>query len=249
MLTEAHTLGAVKVKILVGVLFLILALTFSAQSIPTDRPFGLRSDVLGESIESFRANNVSVIQYHELGKPNELKTRHFPICTNDPTPLGDEPDSGYGKDNIDIQVPKKEAEAGVVYCSAGSWIVDTTAEGKIKYLNLPTIGGVGAKHIRYQFWNRSLYEIDVEFNKKGFEDLLLALRTKYGGPSSSDLRHFQNGFGASIETRHLVWINDSSAIEMSERPSGYTDHLTITLNSATKQLDHILAPKDGDKDL
>jgi hypothetical protein len=234
------------VKTRIGILLLVSAFAISAQSVHIDRPFGLKSDILGESIDAFRTNNAQIVQYHDVS--HELKVKHFPICANDATPFGDEPTNVYNSDNIDILVPEREAKAGVVYCSAGSWISDWRPNNKIAFVNLPTIGGVGAV-IRYQFWKNNLYAIDVKFNKKRFEELLLALKTKYGEPSTSDVIHFQNGFGAKIDSQHFLWKNGLSKIEMSELPTGYMDHLTITLDSAVEGLNLLLSPKNGDKDL
>ena len=71
---------------------------------------------------------------------------------------------------LNIQIIKRESqgpsEVVKLYCAAGSWITDWTADGKIKYVKLPTIGGVVASNIRYQFWNWNLFAIDVVIQQK-----------------------------------------------------------------------------------
>jgi hypothetical protein len=102
-------------------------------------------------------------------------------------------------DNIDIDVPAREAKQGVVYCVAGSWTMNVV-NGQFGTVNIPTIGGISAKTIRYQFLKRSLYKIDVLFNKQGTQDLLNGLQAKYGQPTVSDLAHFENKYGAKFDT-------------------------------------------------
>jgi hypothetical protein len=227
----------------IRLVFCLLAL----QAIPVDQPFGLKGDVLGESLEQFRANNAHVLEYNPSGLKFDNRTRHFPICTGDTPAAGEKAIPLSGMDNIDIDVPAREAKQGVVYCVAGSWTMNVL-NGQFGTVNIPTIGGIPAKTIRYQFLKGSLYKIDVLFNKQGTQDLLNGLQAKYGQPTVSDLAHFENKFGAKFDTSHFVWKNKLSEIEFTQAPDGSLDHLTITSYELEKNLEQLLSVPNGVKD-
>lgn len=56
---------------------------------PASQPFGLKGDVLGESIQDFRAKNDRTISVGVMGRdrakliPDFVATKHLPQCTSD----------------------------------------------------------------------------------------------------------------------------------------------------------------------
>src|SRR5713226_7843891 len=85
------------------------------------QPFGLKGDVLGETLQEFRTRNDRVIALGNNGldhlrfAPLLPKTKHLPLCTNDkavPKP------ENWPLDAEKSRLTEEEERAGVVKCIA-----------------------------------------------------------------------------------------------------------------------------------
>jgi hypothetical protein len=187
------------------------------------QPFGLKGDILGESIEEFRAKNDRSITLGQMGRdrasitPDLATTKHLPQCTND------HPDGNVSL-SPDVQSDYETAEekrAGVVKCIASLSIDDD-----LDYEDSPTIAGVEAYRTVYYFFRDRLYMIKSTLPGKSYPELRNTFVEKYGAPIVS-VAQYQNLLGAKLDGEKLLWKTDLSQINIGQR-DGEPDDPTVT---------------------
>jgi hypothetical protein len=112
--------------------------------------FGLKGDVLGETLQDFRTGNDRVIQTSS-GYPLH-ETKHLPQCTSDDASNELPADVEKAVETVE------EIRAGVVKCIAASSMnenVNFDDEG-------PTVAGIRAYSTIYYFFQGRLYKIESQ---------------------------------------------------------------------------------------
>jgi len=162
------------------------------------RPYELKGDRLGMTLQMFKAK-----YYREMGQGENPapfcsdRTPHIDICT--------------------LLYKAEYAKAGIVHAS-------TTFPYEASGLrpNKPTIAGVPAELFVYQFVDGKLYEITIFFDQADFDQVMEALKAKYGEPTRKNRQTYENAFGAKFDGDVVVWANAVSEIMIYER-AGRTD--------------------------
>jgi hypothetical protein len=172
----------------------------------TSQPFGLKGDMLGETLTEFRAAHDHLIHT----RPGEVlaSTRHLPECTNDKV-AGE-----YSFLSYDVEATsetEEELRAGVVKC-----IAELGWQDRMGYDETPTVAGITAFRTVYYFFREQLYKIDSELPRPDFGNLREAFIAKYGPPFATEIAHYQNGFGARFSGQRLFWRNSVSTIAIGE---------------------------------
>jgi hypothetical protein len=175
-------------------------------------PFGLKGDVLGETLPEFRARNDRVIGLGANGKdrakfaaPDLPSTKHLPQCTNDVV---------MGNLSWDVQAQwetPEEKRAGVIKCIAA-----LSADDDFDFEDTPTVATIEAYRIVYYFFHDQLYMIKATLPGDKYSEIRSAFATKYGVPSVS-VAKYQNSFGATFSGERLLWSNEASQIAIGER--------------------------------
>jgi hypothetical protein len=188
------------------------------KKLTTSEPFGLKGDVLGETLQEFREHNERTIQTPTKAKIS--KSAHVPKCTNDR-------DGGSVLSWADIDglsQSEGETRAGVVKCRA---TLNRSENAELflnngidvleafKFFDEPTIAGAGAYQTIYYFFGGKLYKIQSELPSEQYENVRGAFTEKYGHPSTA-VHHYQNGFGASVDGEELTWANPTSQITIGQ---------------------------------
>jgi hypothetical protein len=185
--------------------------------IPADqRPFDIKGDRLGMSLEMFKARHHRTV---------EGDKRTAPFCS----------DERPGDDNVSLFYKAELRKAGIVHARTTFPFEEIRDSA-----NRPTIAGVPAEAFIYKFVDGSLYDMTVFFEHKDFEQVLEALKGKYGETTVKETRTYQNGFGAKFDGDVLVWRNAVSEISLFERAGKVDDSLLIVVH---KELGKLAAEK------
>jgi hypothetical protein len=181
----------------------------------SSQPFALKGDILGETIEEFRARNARVITLGQMGLDRAKldsdlpKTKNLPQCSSDGDPDTLSWDVRYLTD--------QEKRSGVVKCIAALSLDDDW-----DFEDSPTITDVEAYKTVYYFFHRQLYMIVSTLPGSQYPTLRNAFVEKYGVPSITNAQ-FQNSFGAQLSGERLLWKNGVSQILMGQRDGGRDD--------------------------
>jgi hypothetical protein len=223
------------------------------------QPFGLKGDVLGETLQDFRARNARVIRTRpDYPVP---ATKQFPQCTGDgesqASPSDDakpfvvsRQDSFSVKESLSADVEKsveteEEIRAEVVKCIAASSMnenVDFDDEG-------PTVPGIRAYRTIYYFFRGRLYNIESQLPGSEYRTLRTAFITKHGKPTVS-VGQYTNRFGAKVTGEELRWKNSTSQINIGELDAVSNNVLLTIWHTALKaECEKAGALKDRGKDL
>jgi hypothetical protein len=185
------------------------------------QPFGLKGDVLGETIEEFRARNERVITLGTLGQerakvdPDLPRTKKLPQCTNS---------IAVGNLSWDVrELTDEEKRAGVIRCIAALSLDDDP-----DFEDNPTIANVRAYRTVYYFFHQRLYMIKSTLPASEYPVLRSAFIDKYGTPSVS-AAEYQNSFGAKFSGEKLLWENSVSGMSLGQRDGDRDDPLTEQL--------------------
>lgn len=170
---------------------------------PEMRAYELKGDRLGMSLEMFKGN-------------------YYRVMPNDPRPAPFCSDSNPQNSNPFLLYKAELAKAGIVHART-----TFPYEEYGLHSNVPTVAGVAAELYIYQFVEGKLYEITIFFPHDGFQQVLDALKAKYGEPKSKDTRTYQNLFGAKFHGDVLLWTNLVSEISLFERAGSMTKSLLI----------------------
>jgi len=169
-------------------------------------PFGLKGDVLGETIQDFRNRNRRVI-HTPPGDPLPAM-KQLPVCTGDP--LSSQEDS-LPSDVDESTESDEERRAGVIKCVAA-----LSADDDIDFdVPGPTVAGISAYETVYSFFRGRLYEIESQIPRSDYVQLRTALKEKYGHPSR-EILDYQNAFGANSLGERLAWHNAASSIYLGQ---------------------------------
>jgi hypothetical protein len=190
---------------------------------PSSQPFGLKGDVLGETIDEFRAHNERIITLGYLGTerakfaPELPKTKHLPQCSND------EPDKN-GNPSRDVQaLTEEEKRAGVIKCIAALSLNDD-----LDFEDGPTVAGVNAVRTLYYFFHLRLYMIKSTLPGSEYPALRSAFIQKYGSPLAR-IAQYQNSMGGKFTGEELLWRNGVSQIQLGQRDGERDDPATVQL--------------------
>jgi len=93
--------------------------------------------------------------------------------------------------------------------------------------NVPTIAGAPAELLVYKFVDNKLYEVTVFFHHGDFDQVMNAVKAKYGEPAKKDTRTYENAFGAKFDGGVMIWSNAVSEITVFERAGTVDDSLLI----------------------
>jgi predicted Zn finger-like uncharacterized protein len=80
----------------------------------------------------------------------------------------------------------------------------------------PTLAGIRTDGHVFGFIDEQLYLILFQFPQSGFETVTEAMIAKYGKPSRTSTRSYQNGFGVVFVGSVIMWENGSSTISLIE---------------------------------
>ena len=174
------------------------------------QPFGLKGDVLGETIDEFRARNARVIALGTMGEDRAKledvdRTKNLPQCS-----------IGESDTNDDLSwdvrfLTTEEKRAGVVKCIAALSLDDD-----FDFEDSPTVANAPTYKTVYYFFHQRLYMIKSTLPGKQYPALRSAFVEKYGTPSVT-IAEYQNSFGAKFNGEKLLWSNGVSQISMGER--------------------------------
>jgi hypothetical protein len=171
---------------------------------PPEKPYDLKGDRLGMSLQAFKANHRRVFNAGKLYEApfcsdgrDDAARESGPIET-----MGEEPWHPKAKVvNARITFPFEDSERGTNYGSS----------------YVPALAGVKTKHHHYSFVDGRLYEIYYAFPQSRFAQIQEAMVTTYGKPKSVDVKEYQNGFGAKFTGKVCIWDNGTSNIVLMER--------------------------------
>lgn len=156
------------------------------------RPFEIKGDRLGMTFEMFKAKHFRSVE----GDP-----RSAPFCSNE------RPDD----DNELLFYKAEYAKCGIIKAST-----TYPFEAYRKNPVIPTVAGVVTSSFIYSFVEGELYEMTVFFSRDGHKQVMTAMQAKYGEPSSTENRTYQNAFGATFDGTVTVWANVVSEISIYE---------------------------------
>jgi hypothetical protein len=188
------------------------------------QPFGLKGDVLGETLQEFRAKNDRVIALSVLGRdrlaidPSLAKTKHLPQCTGDATSKG----ASVPHDVEDLTAD--EERAGVIKCIAALSVNDD-----LDFSDEPTVAGLAAYRTVYSFFHERLYKIESELPAESYQTLRDAFAAKYGKPLVT-MSQYQNSFGAKKNGEQLLWKTAVSQIRIGQYDSRQWSALDIQMD-------------------
>jgi len=79
-----------------------------------------------------------------------------------------------------------------------------------------TIAGCPIKSVMYWFVNDRLYSVYISVRESCYEEVVSAMRAKYGKPSRAKSKTYQNGFGAKFVGGEVTWINGVSFVSVEQ---------------------------------
>ncbi len=197
----------------------------AAQGTSTD--FGLKGDILGETLEDFKnrnARDVEVIDDPDIPGVQAFSAHvHYPVCSGDSIKWRGV-DSNFARYELDVDAPPDKAHY-TVCVTAGAVSGRDSPAGRH-----PTIAGVEAAPI-YYFFDGRLFEISAFVGMDDFTRIEQGFGEKYGVPHDSRTEHLQNNFGATFESRSDLWATGDSRIELHERSAINKDRSSIDIYS------------------
>lgn len=179
------------------------------------QPFGLKGDVLGETIDEFRARNKRLLAWGPLGAARGSFDPHFPATKQLPQCSIDQVEESEKSAGIGLSVDiasstEEEKRAGVVKCIAALSVNDD-----LNFDDETTIAGVHPYQTVYYFFHDRLYMIRSVLAIANYTELRSAFVTKYGPPLVITAR-YQNSFGAKFTGERLSWKNSTSQIAIGQ---------------------------------
>lgn len=88
-----------------------------------------------------------------------------------------------------------------------------------------TYAGIKSQEV-VTFYKSQLSSFYFRTDHDNYETLRDALKQKFGPPTSSEQKTYQNGYGASFTGEYLMWLNSTSSITL-EEISGDRDHSVL----------------------
>jgi hypothetical protein len=183
---------------------------------PDQRPYEIKGDRLGMSLEFFKFRHYRVI-------PGDA--RPAPFCSD----LQPDLDNPFLLYTADLHGAK------IIHASTTFPFEHHGVEP-----NRPTIAGAETQVFVYRFLDEMLYEMNVVIDRDDYRQVRDALEAKYGAPTAREERVYQNAFGASFESEVLVWSNEISEIYIFEL-AGDTD--TSMLIASHKELARVASER------
>jgi hypothetical protein len=229
------------------ILTLGLSITTRCQTTAPNTSFGLKGDVIGESLAEFRERNRAT--FAEDGQmPNDPKIDYvYPRCSGDITipPIGD--DWGAYLRNLYTRYGNSpEYNRFVTQSFLDKEAKDLSVERLCKlapvsktppYLTTTIAGVTGS--LEYTFKVDSdhverLDEIYGKFDKTGYSQVRQAIVAKYGAPTSTKTKSYENKMGATFQGEMAYWEQPQSAIVLNEiREDNIDGSNLIIINPAT----------------
>jgi hypothetical protein len=236
-----------KKQIFLGLGFVCLVVVFSVPSTfgqkprysSASQPFGLKGDVLGETLQEFRLRNARIIS----SQPNAplASKKYLPQCTNDKI----EENESLSPDVDGSAETEDEQRAGVIKCIAA-----LSMDDDLDFDDGPTVAGIAAYRTIYYFFHERLYKVESELPRSEYRVLRREFIAKYGPPIIAKTVPYQNGFGAAFSGERLLWRNSFSNISIGEL-DGQSNNIRIVFwhYAIGKQCEIAGAAKGRAKDL
>jgi hypothetical protein len=178
-----------------------------AQLPAENRPFEVKGARVGMPLEMFK------LKFHRAG-PGE---RHPAPFSSDENPQRDNPTLLY---KAILQ------KAGIVHASTTS-----PDDQDPNSPNRPTIAGVPARNFIYQFVDGKLYQVTIHFDRENLPQVTEALKTKYGNPSSTKFKKYDNNVGLRFDGQATIWSNSVSEINLFEYAGDRTRSLLLIVHN------------------
>lgn len=176
-------------------LFSVLATGYAGAA--EDEPFSFRGIKLGITIDEFRR-----IPHPEM--PNDKKA-HVRCST-------DIKKNEYDLFHLDSDLKKAGVHQCGFFSSRSSSYHDRISVANIQYVAEPSFHFFAKNNEPHRLF-RIIIPVAVPYTNQ----LLDALRERYGEPQTSTDREVQNAFGASFQSRFRMWQNSVSEISVLER--------------------------------
>ena len=170
---------------------------------PEQRPFELKGDRLGMTLEAFKA---------KYDRQVAGDSRHAPFCS----------DAAPDTDNPSLFYKAGFAKASVVTAST-TFPFEARATKPV----VPTLAGVEVDAFVYSFVGGKLYDMTVSFGHDHYGQVMEAMQAKYGKPLSTEVRTYQNAFGAKFDGDVALWSNRVSEIMVFERAGSVDQCLLV----------------------
>ncbi len=175
------------------------------------RAFEMKGDRLGMTLAMFKGKHRRVVP----GDP-----RPAPFCS----------DADPDRDNPSLLYRRELSRAGIVHVRTTLPVEEQPRFHDGEYLKpeFPTIAGVRTELYVYHFVDGRLYRMTIFFPHTGFDNVLDALKAKFGQPKGKEIRKYENAFGVKLEGDVLLWHNSVSEMVLFER-AGTTDRSLLIL--------------------
>jgi len=219
------------VKLLLALLLFLVPASVFAQSIDqlsldeitsdsdsaTPETFGLKGDVIGESLDDFKARNAATL--------NDGVHSSYPRCS------GDVPK--------EVRPPSSDTDASKVYNQrhdSSQMVLDGMAlnhelgADKVCVVGESMTGKIAGfrGYLRYYFRGGHLDRIEGTLPSTDFDSVDKAIKAKYGDPSSEKTESNQNRTGTSFSGEVDTWESDSAVILFSQ-VGGDIDHSHLSI--------------------
>jgi hypothetical protein len=235
------------VKLLLTLLLFVLPASAFAQSIDqlsldelysdsdsvTPESFGLKGDLIGESLNDFKARNAAIL--------NDGVHSSYPRCTGDvPNEVRPQPPDPEGA-GTKIYMRQLEAykDASRAYMQRhdaiqitldGMAATNSLGADKVCIVGLAMTGKIAGFRagVEYYFREDHLDRIEGMLLSTYFDSVDKAIKAKYGDPSSARKESYQNRMSASFTGEVETWESDNAVILFSQ-VSGDVDHSHLSI--------------------
>ncbi len=197
-------------------LLLLLSLDVMAQE-----QFGLKDDLLGENLSTFKERHHRMVKGHD---------RPSPHCS----------DKNPGREPKHLLAEIGYTKLGLVNCEL--MFPFERYDGKRE-----TVAGINTKLLVYHFVDDQLYRINAYVPSEAYGHLKKSLERKYSKPSSLTSENYQNGFGTTFSGEMVKWTNgDASVILYQYAGSFRSSALIYSLSSLEKGAEERLVSIEDD---
>jgi hypothetical protein len=235
------------VKLLLALLLFVAPASVFAQSIDqlsldeitldsdsaTPETFGLKGDVIGESLDDFKARNAATL--------NDGVHSSYPRCSgdvpNEIRPQSPDP-SGAGTkiymrqfdaymDASRAYIQRHDATQLTLDGMATKHVLGADKVCIVGAAMTGIIAGFGAE-VEYYFRQDHLDRIDGTLPSTYFDSVGKAIKAKYGDPSSARTESYQNRMGASFTGEVDTWESEKAVILFTQ-VGGDVDHSHLSI--------------------
>jgi hypothetical protein len=173
------------------VVLLVIALAVAPTALA--EPFSLKDDVLGESLDAWRA------KHRHVASTYQGNDEYAPMCSDtSPRNTTIKPTrTQSGQVNCELYYPYQQKVVTIANVAADiQFTFNTSTDG-------------------HEAGN-GLWRIHARFDSGDFRQVKDAMVARWGQPQQSNTERLQNAFGAVFEGERLVWDNDESQMMLTE---------------------------------